>query len=43
MPIPFFCPVCDRRYEATKTQSAEAVVKKHVSEAHPDYDPEWAD
>lgn len=44
-----FCPRCDKRFVGTGTDAeiagevALGEVKKHVTKAHPDYDPEWAD
>lgn len=38
-----YCPRCDRPYEADTFEKAMIIVKKHVSEQHPDHDPNWAE
>lgn len=41
---PMNCPVCDRTYDSgTTPESTLEIVKNHVEEQHPDYDPEWWD
>jgi hypothetical protein len=40
----YFCPRCDRKIESDiSTAEVEKKTRTHVSEAHPDYDPEWWD
>ena len=38
-----YCPRCDRLFLAPTPKALDEKVKKHVAEAHPDYDPEWWD
>lgn len=42
----FYCPRCDRAYERKDGETYNAFVervKRHVSQQHPDHDPEWWD
>lgn len=40
----FCCPRCSRTYISTSSMDeAEETTKEHVSLAHPEYDPYWAD
>lgn len=41
-PITIFCPRCDRSYTG-KSVTVWEKLKHHVSEQHPDHDPNWAD
>lgn len=39
-----YCPRCDRPYDSHKSADETLkIVKNHVSEQHPDHDPNWAD
>lgn len=39
-----YCPRCDRQYMSTKSSGdVLEIVKKHVTEQHPDHDPNWAE
>lgn len=42
----FFCPRCDRRYDRKDGESYTGLLNRvifHVSQQHPDHDPEWWD
>lgn len=41
----FYCPRCDRPFPQGKKTLTElsGELLRHVSDAHPDYDPEWND
>lgn len=46
MATTFFCPRCDRAYERETKETAKIFMKRvvnHVSQQHPDHDPDWWD
>lgn len=38
-----YCPRCDREYDGDNATLLWGKLKKHVSEQHPDHDPNWAE
>lgn len=41
-----YCPRCDRKYDSKSGETYKRLMDrliKHVSEQHPDHDPEWFD
>lgn len=41
---PMHCPACDRMYDSgVSEEKTLEIVKKHVTEQHPEYDEGWAD